>query len=453
LLQDPLSGDGGPTALVDSAGNLLGQINTLKPNPDLAASIVLITDGTDVVSTQFEANDIAPLAASLGVPIHTIHLDNTNLSRPEVGIEYLQGVAAGSRGVAGVLGSEADLNNIWNRIASLRSRTVLRYTVASPQGGDQEVTVQLADQPGASDTTVVSFPAGAPSVMINLPQEYRSITLDNLDDSVRLRLGATVTWLDGVERSVSQAQLYVNDLQAQQLDPASLATFVAEISQFQYGENTLQVLLMDEQGMRAASPEITMTVLEGETQIPEEIAAAGLFDSLLQLLLICGGVLLSLVVILFILTRLGLLKAGRASSLLGAIRRPRVRKRLPEANTAEIDTAPSPPPSPDMPAGASLEVLESVTRMPRFLSLDMVETRVGRSPAEADIVFENDITVSRLHASIIFTEGEYRLYDEQSTSGTLLNGQGIPDYGAPLIDGDEIRFGAVRSYFRLGGRG
>jgi pSer/pThr/pTyr-binding forkhead associated (FHA) protein len=106
-----------------------------------------------------------------------------------------------------------------------------------------------------------------------------------------------------------------------------------------------------------------------------------------------------------------------------------------------------------MPAGASLEVLESVTRMPRFLSLDMVETRVGRSPAEADIVFENDITVSRLHASIIFTEGEYRLYDEQSTSGTLLNGQGIPDYGAPLIDGDEIRFGAVRSYFRLGGRG
>jgi pSer/pThr/pTyr-binding forkhead associated (FHA) protein len=81
--------------------------------------------------------------------------------------------------------------------------------------------------------------------------------------------------------------------------------------------------------------------------------------------------------------------------------------------------------------------------------LQPVETRIGRSPAQADVTFENDITVSRLHASIIYSEGEHRLYDEGSTSGTLLNEQPVPEYGAPLIDGDEIRFGAVRVIFHM----
>jgi predicted component of type VI protein secretion system len=42
----------------------------------------------------------------------------------------------------------------------------------------------------------------------------------------------------------------------------------------------------------------------------------------------------------------------------------------------------------------------------------------------------------------------YRVYDEQSTAGTWVNEQRVPEYGMQLVDGDEIRVGAVRLRFR-----
>ena len=82
------------------------------------------------------------------------------------------------------------------------------------------------------------------------------------------------------------------------------------------------------------------------------------------------------------------------------------------------------------------------------IDLDQVEHRFGRSSNQADIVFKNDGTVSRLHSTIAQEGSEYRLYDEQSTSGTWVNEQRVPDYGIQLVDGDEIRLGAVRLRFR-----
>jgi pSer/pThr/pTyr-binding forkhead associated (FHA) protein len=100
-------------------------------------------------------------------------------------------------------------------------------------------------------------------------------------------------------------------------------------------------------------------------------------------------------------------------------------------------------------AGPYLEILESVTRMPPIVDLTAVEHRLGRSPAQSDIVFENDITVSRLHASIVLEESGYTLYDEGSTSGTWLNEQAVTQRGQSLRDGDEIRLGAAVMRFRL----
>jgi len=98
-----------------------------------------------------------------------------------------------------------------------------------------------------------------------------------------------------------------------------------------------------------------------------------------------------------------------------------------------------------------LEIIHSVTRMPStVIPLSAVEHRIGRNPTQADIAFENDITVSRLHASIILEGNDYRIYDEGSTSGTWLNGQPIPQYGSQLIDGDELQLGDVLVIYRRG---
>jgi pSer/pThr/pTyr-binding forkhead associated (FHA) protein len=95
-----------------------------------------------------------------------------------------------------------------------------------------------------------------------------------------------------------------------------------------------------------------------------------------------------------------------------------------------------------VPSGSPyLEVVTSVTRMPPAISLSAVEHRIGRSSLQSDIVFENDITVSRLHASIVLEGTDYRIYDEGSSSGTWVNNQQVPEYGHQLQDGDEIRLG------------
>ena len=86
-----------------------------------------------------------------------------------------------------------------------------------------------------------------------------------------------------------------------------------------------------------------------------------------------------------------------------------------------------------------LEILESVTRMPEAIKLTAAEHRLGRNPSQSDIAFENDITVSRIQASVMLEGSDYRLYDEASSSGTFVNDQPVPEYGYQLLDGDGQR--------------
>ncbi|MGH2537483.1 MAG: FHA domain-containing protein, partial [Candidatus Promineifilaceae bacterium] len=106
------------------------------------------------------------------------------------------------------------------------------------------------------------------------------------------------------------------------------------------------------------------------------------------------------------------------------------------------------PPAPPEQANAYLEVLEAVTRLPAAIGLTAEQHRLGRSPAQSDISLENDITVSRLHATVVLEGSDYRIYDENSTAGTWVNEQRVPDYGQQLMDGDEIRLGAARLRYR-----
>jgi pSer/pThr/pTyr-binding forkhead associated (FHA) protein len=96
-----------------------------------------------------------------------------------------------------------------------------------------------------------------------------------------------------------------------------------------------------------------------------------------------------------------------------------------------------------------LEVLASQTALPATMPLTAVEVRLGRAAAHADVIFAADPTVSRLHATMVREGNSYRLFDEQSTSGTFVNGQPAPSYGALLIDGDEVHLGEVHLRFRM----
>ncbi|MCI0397701.1 MAG: FHA domain-containing protein [Chloroflexi bacterium] len=483
----PLELQSGPTALVDSLVTLLNGVEAIKPKADVYTSLVVMSDGTDVVSTQFAPGDVATRASELSIPVHTIWVDNESLQQAgkEAGQQYLAEVAAGSRGLAARLDQPGEVQAIWSRIASFRDHTVVQYTADNVAGGDYQVVVSLQSDPNARDETTVTVPAGAPSVTINLPPESREITLPSLDTPVQLSFSTTVTWLDGVPRQLTSAELLVNGVVVQNIDVNNIERFTAQISNFQYGTNTVQVAVVDEQGRRATSPEIALVVNEGATNIPEDVQAGGglLSSNAVRIALGCLVVLFLLALLAAfafaarrwrILHRLGLAGALRRVPFLRpyfqdaaevqhyARQADRVRREVkryaprgeePEWEERAGEPEQWPATQPFVPGGQNapyLEVLDSVTRMPPRIELTAVENRIGRSPAQADIVFENDITVSRLHASIVQEGEEYHIYDENSTSGTWVNEQRLTEYGHLLQDGDEIRLGAARLRFRWG---
>ena len=459
LFSTPLETATEQTALADSMGNLLGEVSALKPKADMATSIVLITDGTDAVSNSFDLDDLAARASALGIPVHTIWVNNDQLqavTRDE-GREYLTGLANATGGVAAQLGQPDTHADVWNRITAFRNHQVIEYSPENVRGGVNEVTMSMPDMPGAEDSTEITIPESAPSVEIILPEESREISLDTLEKPVRLVFTTAVSWLDGIQRTVSSAEILVNRISVQQINVEELDRFTAEINYFSYGPKDIQVSIEDDLGQIATSPIMTLLVTEGEKVVPEEMRPSGITESpIFRTSLLCLALFLALAITALVITIL------RRMGLLGRIRR-----------TGEPDSAVSPDaevepgstgdtgmetgtyPAYDPTTGELLssdkqvsestspyiEILSTVTRMPQALRLSAVEHRIGRSPVQADIVLENDVTVSRLHASIVLEGTDYRIYDEGSSSGTWVNGQQVPDFGQQLHDGDEIRLG------------
>ena len=437
LFAKPLTPETGATALIDSSTSLLAELEALKPSPDMATSLVLVTDGTDVVSTRFEEDDMVNRALELGVPIHTIWLDNENISTPGFGQDFLAGVAAQTGGIAVQLDNTADLPLIWNRITSFRDQARIRYTVTELEAGSFPVTVSLAADPVVSAETTVEIPNNLPSVVINLPTESRTLSLPNLDEAVRLQFETAVTWLDGVEREITAAQLKVNDVTYDVL-VEDVSNFQADITSLTYGNNSVEMVIMDDQGIQATSPIVVLTVNEGRRDIPDELAAgSGLLGLVLRFLL----VIFALIVVLAVL--IWLWRNGRLTNLGSLVPRGPSRPRQPFVEQQQASYTPT-------HTVAYLEVLEAVSQLSSPIPLSMAVVRIGRSPNQANIAFENDVTMSRLHASLMLEGNHYRIFDEQSTSGTWVNERQVPEYGIQLNDGDEIHLGAVHLRFRQG---
>ncbi|MGD2078633.1 MAG: FHA domain-containing protein [Chloroflexota bacterium] len=475
----PLEPQTGATALIDSVMGLLNNVDALKPRTDMVTHLVIMSDGTDVVSNQFEAADVPRRAAELGIPIHTVHLENDSLEGDErqEGVDYLNQVAAGTFGLSTQLSVADDLQPLWDQIAKFRDQTTVQYTLEEIVGGDYPVEVALASNPAISSSSTVTIPPGAPSIQLNVPEESRDLTLVNLDQPVTLSLSTSLSWLDGVDREVQTAQLLVNGIIVQELDPAAIDEFEVQVSNFKFGPNQVQIAVVDEEGSRAISPEVVFNISQGDTAIiPEAVEPAGTLDRIWNrvsgLAVGVGGCLLliiafALVVGLTYLTRksplmqrLGIVyMIGRIPFLRPYFRdvdraRSKIRRgeRMGQRASRYSSDVKGVSLGRNKKTGqqplAFLEVLESVTSMPGRINLESVEMHLGRSSAQADIVFGKDPTVSRIHATIVQEGGDYRLFDEKSTSGTFVNEQHVPDYGLQLVDGDEIRLGAVRLRFR-----
>lgn len=87
-------------------------------------------------------------------------------------------------------------------------------------------------------------------------------------------------------------------------------------------------------------------------------------------------------------------------------------------------------------SGFALVVASGPGRGRHFL-LDEGEHEAGRHPSA--LVFLDDITVSRHHASFTVAEDRLTVRDLGSTNGTYVNGRRVPE--AHLLPGDEVIVG------------
>ena len=440
---DPFETQDGPTALLDSVDGLLKEMESLRPEDDLSMSIVLITDGTDVVSTGVLPEELAGRAAALGIPLHTIWLENENLQSfsHQAGQDYLAQVAAESGGLAAQLETGSEIQAIWDRLGALRNHQIIQYIPENFGSGTFEVTLGLRNNPNVQAETAVTISSSAPSIIIDLPPESRELTLENLDEPVSLSFSTKLSWLDGIERELTGAELIVNGAVVQEIDVRDIDRFNVEISSFNYGPNTLQVSIVDEQDNRATTPLITLTVIEGQEQLPEDIQSGGFLSN--RALSLVGGCFLIALLLAALLVLLLAIQRRRKGGKAKTIVSDNGEATLGSPAQVPVDSAAA------AATGLSyLEVIESVTRMPPTIDLSAIEHRLGRNPDQSDIAFANDITVSRVHARLILEGSDYRIYDAGSTSGTWVNGEQVPGWGVQLMDGDEILLGEVRIRFR-----
>ena len=441
---NPLEPVEGATALYDSIGGLLSELDVLAPDADMARSIVVFSDGTDAISGEFAGEQLGDLAAELGVPIYTVWLENENLNvGREVGRNFLSELARESRGGFTTLQEPETLAPLYGQLAALSSQRLVHYRVPELVGGDIPVVLSLAEEPTVQANTTVTVNPSRPVVSLNIPPDSRTIRLPALDEAIELALSAGVFWLDEQERTITEARLLINDVSVADIPPAELEEFTVAVDSLTFGDNRVVVAVVDEQGLEAFSPPLVVSVIEGEEEIPEALQPAGL--ALPPVLPFCVGGLL-----LLALFGLGGIYAHRSGRLtvpqLGRSRRRPAGRDDGAGIQAPSQVAPGTPyRTRSLPgdAPAYLETVATESNMPQYIPLEAEEVRLGRSPALADVAFEQDTTVSRLHATIIYDGHTYRIYDDDSTSGTWVNDQQVPDYGVQLFDGDEISLGKV----------
>ncbi|MGB1249665.1 MAG: FHA domain-containing protein [Candidatus Promineifilaceae bacterium] len=470
----------GATALFDSMGDLLTRIDDIKPSSELATSLVLLSDGTDAVSSQFVSEEIAPLASSKNIAIHSVIVDTglSDFSR-DLGTEYMRSLASSTGGVSVNFTDASSLNDIWTRVISRGSNTIVRYVIDNLLPGVFDVEISFPNQaqlPVAR--TQVEVPASIPRVSIDTLEQTYDVTLPLIEggtgpEPLEIELPVSVIWLDGTERTVAQAQLWHDGNPISEIAPAELAQVATQLP-VHYGENRVQVVIRDETGQQSSSAPLLLNVIEGSRDVPSDIGRSGLGipSNIIWLTVICLIIIALIAALRILWPRLQAAQnQTRRQRQVNINDAPPPVKEMP-AEPSKPSRSPYAPPERAVPinqpssqptavptsfehdqrtilapAQPSIEVLESVTPTASLHPLTRSEYLIGRS-ATVDLPLKEDPTVSRIHATIVQDGDVYRIYDEQSTSGTYVNDREVPEYGLQLSNGDEIHLGAVHLRFR-----
>lgn len=261
-----------------------------------------------------------------------------------------------------------------------------------------------------------------------------------------------LTWPDEQPRALRSVTLFENGRRVLTLDspPLTEAGGVLlnwDVSELDAGPVELVAQLTDELGFQATTAPVPVKIVVERPSLPTATAVpppslalpnVTLPTSLFGLTLTQWGALLGGALLLLVVVRL-------------ARRQPQLKAQPP---------APPPPktwqpPRTDMPQSSGAKglgplaaFLEPLGRDAEALRLTGANLTLGRDTASAQLVLD-DPSISRLHARVRRSGGEFWLYDEGSQEGTFLNFERLGLAPRPLQDGDTVQFGRLTFRFRL----
>lgn len=437
---------------IDDAITAMSQ---LVPTPgSQTAAIIFITRFVEDPNTQVAttaAQNTAAIAKQKFISIYAFQTDFAQTFK-----QPLEALATGATGMYVPLNSNTIATNVTPVYQSLAAQRVV-YTVSyrskASASGKRQITINSAQLPTSGLAGSYEVNLQSPKVSIAKPLADSTIRREakpSADgtkftyDVNRVKVTADITW-SANPRAIKSAQLFAKgELQSTVQPPAGATSVefdwdIADVVQEGINSIKLEVRVTDELGVETSgSSTVKVEVILPPKPVENPLTS---FLSKYWVVLTIGGIGLLVVAIISIAV-LALVMAKPKQSR--------------EQTGLAQHYADNPQPQNTLIGSSSVSKVTSIGAIqiiegPKGLigeniNLYKPTTTLGRGAQSADIVFypNEPSSVSRLHCTIQFDGRLYKLIDENSTSGTWLNGKRLqPNTVVELRDEDEVILGDV----------
>ncbi|MBM3127620.1 MAG: VWA domain-containing protein [Chloroflexi bacterium] len=242
-----------------------------------------------------------------------------------------------------------------------------------------------------------------------------------------------LSWPDGHARKISKITYsFDNGPERAATDlPGASGEFFVEVKDLDEGKYTLNVAVEDELGQT----QTTALTVPVRINLPFVGQVIRLFTRVFPILALLGS-LVVLAIAVYVYRK-------RPPVIMGAV------GALQKSVKVATDFFVRPGKGERKPAKAFLVPISGEDAKIGPIPIFSETTRLGRDDSWANIVLQ-DTTVSRLHAKIVEeADGNFKIYDEGSRSGTYVNDEEVQMNGQWVHEGDTVAFGKDEFQFKL----
>jgi hypothetical protein len=457
------------TDVVDGMKDALAELSKSPARGVVVQTIVLISQGDRLIQIPDASEEVEGLISTSvanGVPIHTLFLRDIEFSNIAA---LFQSISNGTGGKYTYYVGESSISSILTWLDAQRAQ--MEFSFRSKLADNSERTVELRTT-GTSlgfvnDTSTYLVNIIPPLAILASPANNTEITrqaeaydtdMSQVTPTEQLVTGS-ITFPNFTGRKIVSAQFLLDgEPTGTPLNyPGSSFTFSWDLTGYREAgtfTHQIQVKVRDELGMESTSEAVNVKVtvvipppdvvlisaptnvvcksLEGFDLFKcQVVTQARTMLTTPQGLISIGSLLVALVAVFLAVRYRGQI-AGAGHAAVDVIR-----------ETIASFTRPA-----NMEAGAFLEVIRGDEELKgKYIPIYTgTVTPVGRSPQEAELVFDqhNDRSVvSRIHCEFRGEDGEFFIRDVGSTQGTFVNGIRVPEggKGQVLSEGDKIELG------------